>query len=384
MKIVQKNSDTSKKSAGRGQSSGHTSKTLLSVKEAAFFLSKSEQTITNWCKEGKIHALPRGFGTKMTFAIPREECWRIRILLEEKQKEKLYKETTRKKPTHNHKDLIDLWIRYCEQGMLVNRKPFSPLTAKSYRLYLTKFLNTHLEASYVTLKSELINIPKENFGKRDGIFRSVCCFYNFLVQEGLGAKEEYERLKSLRPKRFLPPKKHSISEDQLNQVIAACKNSYERALIVLLANTGIRNAELRALRRYDIQLEPKILVVQLGKGNKPRKIGLNQASIRALEAYLEEYTKEPTDYLFTRMVQGEEMQHSPYSLIQKLKTISKRESIDLSPHALRRTFVTINANKGRSLVTLQILCGHADLETTRGYCMTSQADAVAQSQSWND
>jgi site-specific recombinase XerD len=47
------------------------------------------------------------------------------------------------------------------------------------------------------------------------------------------------------------------------------------------------------------------------------------------------------------------------------------------PHALRRAYVTINANKGVPLKALQESCGHSDLKTTSDYCRTSKEEALA-------
>jgi site-specific recombinase XerD len=49
---------------------------------------------------------------------------------------------------------------------------------------------------------------------------------------------------------------------------------------------------------------------------------------------------------------------------------------------MRPAFVTINANKGRSLVMLQMACGHADIKTTRDYCRTSEQEMVKAMQEW--
>lgn len=379
MKVVKKTSEPSKQTSNN-----------LSVKQVAQLLNKSEQTITNWCHSGTLLASPQAFGSKLTFTIPEAEVWRMKVLLDSKAKEK-EKPVSPKSKTSNHLELIDSWIRHCEQGMILdrksntNRRPYSSTTTHTFRQTVTKFLEKHESISFASIKSELINIPKENFGKRYGLYSVACAFYNFLIQEGHGSEEEYLKLKSLRPKRFLPAKKHSLTEDQLNEVLKVCKDTYERTLITLLAYTGVRNAELRALRLADISLEKKTLDVRLGKGNKPRQIGLNQLSIQALDTYLKTHPKTDTDYLFTRILRAteEEVQLTADALIQKVKAIGKRKKFPLSPHALRRSFVTINANKGRNLVAIQLLCGHADLNTTRGYCMTSQDEAVQQSQDWD-
>ena len=67
---------------------------------------------------------------------------------------------------------------------------------------------------------------------------------------------------------------------------------------------------------------------------------------------------------------------------QKIERVSKHFDFHFTPHALRRAFVTINVNKGRPLVHLQIACGHADITTTRSYCQTSEDEVLEAMQNW--
>jgi integrase/recombinase XerD len=69
-------------------------------------------------------------------------------------------------------------------------------------------------------------------------------------------------------------------------------------------------------------------------------------------------------------------------LLNRIRRIGKRAGVDVSPHALRRAFVTINANKGRSLVMLQMACGHSDIKTTRSYCKTSEEEMINAMKEW--
>lgn len=383
MKVVKKSTQTSKENADLGSSS------ILTVKEAASLLGKTEQTITNWCREGKLNGIEKEFGSKTTYQIPSSEAVKMKIALDEKQRQKVDSQVSVKEKPIHHVNLIDSWILHCEQGMILDRKnktarrPYSSATIHTFRQTVKKFLEKYGSVSFSSVKSELISIPKENFGKRYGIYSCCLAFYNFLIQEGIGTDEEYNRIKSLRPKRFLPIKKNVLTEEQLLLAISACKNPFESCLVTLLGYTGLRNTELRNLKVSDLNLGARTLDVRLGKGNKARQVGLNRACVESLERYLAHYPRVGSEYLFTRWLNGEEVQLSANSLIQTLRFIGNRKGIAMSPHTLRRSFVTINANKGRSLVALQLLCGHADLSTTRGYCMTTQDEAVAQCKGWD-
>jgi site-specific recombinase XerD len=70
------------------------------------------------------------------------------------------------------------------------------------------------------------------------------------------------------------------------------------------------------------------------------------------------------------------------NLYQLLQQIGKRAKVKVSPHALRRAFVTINANKGRPLQMLQMACGHSKITTTMSYCQTSEQEVIDAMKDW--
>ena len=57
-------------------------------------------------------------------------------------------------------------------------------------------------------------------------------------------------------------------------------------LLIFIVNTGLRAMEISNLTLQDIDLINGIVSVWLGKGNKNRRVGLNQEVISALQEYL--------------------------------------------------------------------------------------------------
>ncbi len=68
---------------------------------------------------------------------------------------------------------------------------------------------------------------------------------------------------------------------------------------------------------------------------------------------------------------------------QRLERLGTKAGVKVSPHALRRAFVTINANKGRPLQMLQMACGHSNITTTRSYCLTSENEVIEAMKGWS-
>ena len=64
-----------------------------------------------------------------------------------------------------------------------------------------------------------------------------------------------------------------------------------RAIIVLLVQTGLRNSELRALTLSDLDFNGGTLTVRHGKGDKARTVPFPQKSREAVRRYLESGTR---------------------------------------------------------------------------------------------
>lgn len=63
-------------------------------------------------------------------------------------------------------------------------------------------------------------------------------------------------------------------------------NRMERALILLLLDTGLRGGELAALQKGDIDMDENLIYVRHGKGGKQRIVALNDSPKKALQSYL--------------------------------------------------------------------------------------------------
>ncbi|MNT55923.1 site-specific tyrosine recombinase XerC [compost metagenome] len=107
-------------------------------------------------------------------------------------------------------------------------------------------------------------------------------------------ESQVDDLRALRPKRFFPPKRTVLEGDQIPEFLAAIwtlngASLYQRrlnyALVRTLMLTGLRSSELANLTLSDVDLERRVLTVQMGKGRKFRQIGVGQELKRVLAEY---------------------------------------------------------------------------------------------------
>jgi integrase len=133
------------------------------------------------------------------------------------------------------------------------------------------------------------------------------------------------------------------------------------------------------LKVGDLDLEEGILTVACGKGGKRRRVGISSEVVALLKEHLLACSNLTESPLFLDRF-GQPLRRD--GLLNRIRRIGKDVGVEASPHALRRAFVTINANKGRSLVMLQIACGHSDIKATRSYCQTSEDEVIQAMKEW--
>lgn len=151
------------------------------------------------------------------------------------------------------------------------------------------------------------------------------------------------------------------------------------AVLELLYGSGLRVAELCALRPSDLDL-PQARVLVTGKGNKQRLAPLSPPAVRALENFREAHVAaeragevpadgtdaEAGDPLF-RNQRGR-----PLSPRDVRRILDRRAPEPTHPHALRHTFATHLLDGGADLRAVQELLGHESLGTTQVYTHVSR------------
>lgn len=160
----------------------------------------------------------------------------------------------------------------------------------------------------------------------------------------------------------------------------------DRAMLVLLLHTGLRVSEVCGLAVRDVALDghPRQAIDlprHLGKGGHPRIIPLNgtaRAAVAAILAFNRQRgfsVSADSPLLVTR--QGRQL---PVRTFQHLVQ-GYREAAGLSsrvtPHAFRHTLATELAQVTGNLRVVQLVLGHARLETVQVYVSPSPAEVAA-------
>ncbi len=268
----------------------------------------------------------------------------------------------------------------------------SPLTVKSYAGEL-RALRAHLErrgvgarpgdVTLAHLRAYVVGLLSGSRGRRalgpgtvSRIATTIAAFFGFLAQEGLVADDPARRLERPRVPRALPGDVLSASE--VRRLLGAADTSTplglrDRAVVEVLYATGLRNAELLALDVSDLDRRERLVSVRHGKGDKGRVVPITRAAWTELSGYVQRgrpaLTTTHADSMRAVFLGQRGRRLSAAGLRHVLDRLAKvaRLRSRLTPHTLRRTFATELLRAGVDLRTIQLLLGHANLNTTARY-----------------
>lgn len=208
-------------------------------------------------------------------------------------------------------------------------------------------------------------------------------FFSFCEDDEI--YEENPVTKKLFPKiRGSKPYEHILNAEQIALLWEnTCTGpSWERnyAIIVLLLDGKVRNAELLDMKLSDIDFQFKEVVIPKGKGNKRRVVSLSDISITAIKLYLASGIRpaycSDDDYLFgttageNRWVGGAKWHRGTGAWLSALVEKHVRTVTGLPgfrTHSLRHNGTMFDLNTGISMERLQSELGHSSVTTTEIY-----------------
>ncbi|HSL85091.1 MAG TPA: tyrosine-type recombinase/integrase [Thermoanaerobaculia bacterium] len=172
------------------------------------------------------------------------------------------------------------------------------------------------------------------------------------------------------------PKGEAVGQEELAALFQVCAEDpspagrRDAAMFAVLYGGGLRRAELCGLDLTDFDPEDCSLTVRAGKGRRDRTVYLPESVCRHLQAWIEVREGEPGPLFCPVRMTGE----VPISRLrgESLWYILKRRQRQaglkgITPHDLRRGFVTTLLEAGVDLLTVQELVGHANAVTTARY-----------------
>ena len=190
----------------------------------------------------------------------------------------------------------------------------------------------------------------------------MVCALRFFYTHTLSRKIAIERIPFPRRERKLPM---ILSREEVKALLEAPRTLRHRALLAGLYGCGVRVAEVTQVKVTDIDTRRHVVWVRQGKGRRDRQTMLSTKLLELLRIYWR--VERPGDWLFP--VVNPTRPISPKAVFLACRHAAQSAGISkpVHPHSLRHAFATHLLEAGVNLRTIQILLGHANLETTARY-----------------
>ena len=204
-------------------------------------------------------------------------------------------------------------------------------------------------------------------------------FFNFLHNEGHIPTNPTANIKTLK---YEKPVVETFTKPEINKLLNQPNKSsftgYRDYVIMLtLLDTGMRIAELEALKVTDIDWKNRVLKV-FGKGRKERYVPFGSTLHRHLKEYTTIRGLLDHDFLFVNIDNNPLQKRSMQDYIRQYGRDAGITNVRVSPHTFRHTFAKMYVINGGDPFSLQKILGHASLEIVRMYVNVFGTDIIKQ------
>ena len=335
-------------------------------------------------------------------------------------------ETPIRSYAESNRELVEAFCRY-----MVARGQSAP-TVRSYRDSVSRLVESLGSETVIDVeRSKIRLLLADLYGK--GLAASsmrlhtaaIRQFFKYLRLTGLTKQDPTLLIAHRKLPGRLPI---VLSLQEIEKLIGAAQDPFERACVEVLYGTGVRVSELVQLRIENIDFAEHIILVKKGKGGKDRYVLFGQHAAKAIQDYLD-WRPHETGYLFEAPARrgsicekgsfwlgsfyADKVQHEisigpkltfptredarrefdrllvnipgfkvmparpywPQSIGETLNRLAHRAGIrHVHPHALRRSMACHMLSGGADLRAIQELLGHTNVTTTQIYTHLTAED----------
>ena len=242
---------------------------------------------------------------------------------------------------------------------------YAPATVRAYIRGVANFAK-HFGKSPDQLGAEQIREYQLFLIKEKGValptYIQIISGLRFLYTNTLHCQVPIGRIPFPRSEEKLPI---ILSREEVKALWDAPKNLGHRTILSTMYAAGPRISEVTHIRISDIDSSRKVIWIRGGKGRKDRQTLLPPKLLELLRCYWR--CKRSPDWLFPGAKAGRPITCNAICLACKKAAQAAGISKAIHPHSLRHAFATHLLEAGVNLRNIQILLGHAKLETTARY-----------------
>ena len=138
-----------------------------------------------------------------------------------------------------------------------------------------------------------------------------------------------------------------------------------RAAFSMAYGGGLRASEVTHLKVEDIDSDRMLIRIEQGKGRKDRQVMLSPSLLDLLREYYRE--ARPKGWMFPGRNRADPISTRQFNRAFGVACDFAEIKKQVSPHTLRHSFATHLLEGGTDIRVIQVLLGHAKLETTTVY-----------------
>lgn len=235
-----------------------------------------------------------------------------------------------------------------------------------------------LDATFLGAFLDHLELERGNSTRTRNIRLSALhAFFRYVAITEPSLALQCQRVLAIPRKRYERRPMEFLTEEEAEAMIGAPNSQTwlgwrDRTLLQLALQTGLRNHELRGLRREDIELGPGAHVRCLGKGRKMRCTPLTKDVALGLRDWLTKQDGGPGSAVFPSSRGGALSADALQRLVSRHaktagKTCPSLIPKSVTPHTLRHTAAMNLLWRGVDLSVIALWLGHESVETTQAY-----------------
>src|SRR5215469_3971269 len=276
---------------------------------------------------------------------------------------------------------------------LMAQRRASPHTIASYRdtfRLLLQFAHKQLgkRASQITLENlnatfigafldDLEQSRGNGVRSRNLRMTVIRSFFRYSILEAPQYSELIQRVLAIPSKRQERRLVGFLSRIEIDALLSAPnRNNWlgrrDYTLLLMAIQTGLRVAEITALRQQDVVFGRGAHVRCEGKGRKQRSTPLTKPTVTVVAEWIREQGQENTRILFPTARGDRLSSDSVQYLVSKYAAVAQRtcptlKTKRITPHVLRHTAAMELLQAGVDLAVIALWLGHESVETTQIY-----------------
>lgn len=242
---------------------------------------------------------------------------------------------------------------------LIGNKELKDITTDDVRYFLATGMEQH----------------KWSNAHADNLRRYLSTFFSWCIDEDLMIKNPVKRMKPIAKRQRVRKPFTEVEVEKMREYLSEHEKCLrDRAILEVLLSTGCRASEVQNIKLQDVDFINKEIFV-VGKGDKERKVFLNEKAIYYLKKYITEGNRdESCEYLFQSLIKSENRGLKISGMEIRLRKMGEELGFKVYPHKFRHTAATWAIQRGMPIEQVKQMLGHEQMDTTLIYAQMNTED----------